>query len=582
VTRAMTVTRDFRLGAAVLATGLILSAVYFLFPSGGTVQLALYEAFAAVSVVSILWGVRHWRPVPAFPWYVFAAGQALFLAGDIVFDVYPNWSTPSPADYLYLVAYPLLAGMAVMLVVASGSFRRIGAVADGLIVTLAFAVFQWIFVMSPVLHQGGPLGQRIVLGGLYPFMDIVLLGAYAGFFVSPAWRTPAFMFLVLGAAAQLLGDEANGLSGSAYMNGDWVDWGWMASYLFWGVAALHPSMRDLSRPVRSPARRVSRWRIASLAGALLTVPVARLIADARGQIIGVWVVAALGSALALFVVGRFAGILRALERIRLREEAARISVEEARRQLIDQNARLVETDRLKDEFVALISHDLRTPLTSIMGYVELALDEDGTPLDAERRGFLEVVARSADRLLRLVDDLLLAARLQSGQLKLTVEDLDIVDVCDQAVLEMRPRADQKGVSLSLDGEGPIPLRADRRRLLQLLDNLLSNGIKFTPAGGTVAVRVRQTDGGASIEVLDTGTGIEPGEEERVFERFYRSPGAIGAQVQGTGLGLFIVRAVVEAHGGTVSAARRASGGSVFRLELPANVKGLQAAPELVA
>jgi signal transduction histidine kinase len=578
----MAVRREFRLGATVLATGLVLSAVYFLFPSGGDVQAGLYEAFGVTSVASVLYGVRRYQPKPALPWYVFAAGLALFLGGDVTFNLFSHTSTPSVSDYLYLSAYPLLAAMALMLVARSGGFRRVGAMVDGLIVTLAFAVFQWIFVMSPVLHHSAPLGERIVLGGLYPFMDIVLLGAYAGFFVSPAWRTPAFVFLVLGVAAQLLGDEANGLSGSSYVNGDWVDWAWITSYLLWGVAALHPSMRDLSRPARTEQPHVSRWRIGSLAAALLTVPVARVIADARGQVVGVWVVAALGVVIALTVVGRAGGMLRTVERLRYREEDARRSAESARRLLVEQNARLVEADRLKDEFVALVSHDLRTPLTSIIGYVELALDENGAPLDGERRGFLEVVARSSDRLLRLVDDLLLAARLQSGRLMLNLDDVDLRALCDQAVIELRARADQRGVTLTLESDEPVPARGDRRRLLQILDNLIANGIKFTPAGGSVEVRVERTQGGSRIEILDTGIGIEPGEEERVFERFYRSPSAVEGEVQGTGLGLFIVRAVVEAHGGMITASRRVHGGSVFRLELPARVQDVSLEPELVA
>jgi signal transduction histidine kinase len=574
--------RESRLAGGILAAELVLSGIYFLFSSSIVTQDAIYEIFGGGCVVAIVWSVRHWRLEPRLPWLVFGLGNVLFVAGDIAFDISPDAAKPAVADYLYLIAYPLFAALPVMLIVRSGIHRRVGALTDAAIVTLAFVVFEWIFVMEPNLHAVGPLGTRLVAGVLYPVMDIVMIGAFAGFFVTPAWRTPAFAFLVLGALTQLLGDTAFRINGGAYHGSAWINWPWMASYIFWTAAVLHPSMRRLGHPSEEPETRVSRWRLVAIAGALLAVPLARVIADYEHKMVGVWVVAALSAAVSLAVVVRVTGMLQTLDRLRAREADARRTAETARRMLVDQNARLVEADRLKDEFVALISHDLRTPLTSIIGYVELALDEDGPPLDAERRGFLEVVARSADRLLRLVDDLLLAARVQSGKLTLTVEEMDIVDVCDQAVLEMRARADQKGVSLSLDGEGPIPLRADRRRLLQLLDNLISNGIKFTPGGGTVDVRVRQTDGGASVEVIDSGMGIEPGEEERVFERFYRSPGAISAQVQGTGLGLFIVRAVVEAHGGTVSAARRASGGSVFRLELPASVKGAPTEPELVA
>jgi len=578
----MVALRDFRLGAAVFAAELAVSGAYFL-SSSTVLHYALYEVFAGVALAAVIWAVRRYRPRPALPWLVFAGGIALFIAGDVLTDVYPHWASPSPADGFYLAAYPLFAAMAVMLVVSSGGYRRLGAIADGLIVTFAFAVFQWIFVMSPALHEHGSVGGRIVLGGLYPLMDILLLGAYAGFFASPAWRTPAFGLLVLGTAMQLLGDEATGLAKPSHnVTGSWAAVPWALSYVFWGIAALHPSMRDLSRPDRSPSRRVSRWRMASLAGALVTVPVARLIADIRGDTVGVYVVAVLGIAVALLVVARLSGILRALERTRAREEAARLTVEEARSRLVEQNARLVEADRLKDEFVALVSHDLRTPLTSIIGYVELALDEAGPPLDAERRGFLKIVARSSDRLLRLVDDLLLAARVQSGQLVLTVEDVDLAALCEQAVLELYARAEQKGVSLALRRASSIPIRADRRRLLQLLDNLISNGIKFTPRGGSVEVRLATTGEGAVVEVLDTGIGIETGEEERVFERFYRSPGAVSSQVQGTGLGLFIARAVVEAHGGRISASRRAGGGTVFRLQLPSAVAPATSEPELVA
>src|ERR1700719_2270829 len=138
----MRVSRDYRLGAGVLGAELVLSGIYFLFPSTGIVQYTLYEVFGGGCVVAILWAVRHYRPKPALPWLVFAAGNVLFVAGDIVVDVYPNWSQPGPADYLYLTAYPLFAATAVMLVVASGSHRRVGALTDAAIVTLAFAVFE--------------------------------------------------------------------------------------------------------------------------------------------------------------------------------------------------------------------------------------------------------------------------------------------------------------------------------------------------------------------------------------------------------------------------------------------------------
>ena len=565
----MRVSRDYRWGAGILGVELALSGIYFLFPSSVVAQDTIYEIFGGGCVVAIVWALRRYRPEPRVPWLVFAAGSVLFVAGDIAFDISPNAATPAIADYLYLIAYPLFAALPVMLVVSSGSHRRLGALADAVIVTLAFVVFEWIFVIQPALHQDWPLGQRTVVGVLYPVMDIVLLGAFAGFFVSPAWRTPAFGFLVAGAAAQLLGDVANTINGSAYSGGGWINWPWMATYIFWTAAVLHPSMRKLSQPADEPETRVSRWRLVALAGALLTVPVARVIADVNHKAVGVWVVGALQTAIALLVIARMGVILDTVDRIRGR--------------LTAQNEELVRADQLKDEFIALVSHDLRTPLTSIIGYVELALDEDGSaPLDDERRRYIQVVARSSDRLLRLVDDLLLAARLQSGRFMLTVDDADLEAVASEALDEMHARADRRGISLFLACDGPTRIKCDRRRVLQLLDNLISNAVKFTPEGGRVELRVERTLTGAAIEIHDTGVGLDPGDEERIFDRFYRAASAVADQVPGTGLGLFIARAIAERHGGTLVARRREGGGSIFRLDLPAQAIATTAEPELVA
>ncbi len=553
----MRVSRDYRLGAGILGVELVLSGVYFLFPSSVVTQDTIYEIFGGGCVVAILWSVRHWGFEPRLPWLVFALGNVLFVAGDIAFDISPDAAQPAVADYLYLIAYPLYAALPVMLIVHSGVRRRIGALTDAAIVTLAFVVFEWIFVMEPNLHSGGPLGPRIVAGALYPVMDIVLLGAFAGLFVTPAWRTPAFAFLVLGAVSQLLGDTANRINGSVYSGGAWINWAWMASYIFWTAAVLHPSMRRLGQRSEEPETHVGHWRLLALAGALLTVPIARVMADSQHRRVGIWTLAGLQAAIALLVVARMGVIVDTVNKIRAR--------------LVEKNQELVEADLLKDEFIALVSHDLRTPLTSIIGYVELALDDEGgTPLDEERRRYIEVVARSSDRLLRLVDDLLLAARLQSGRLTLAVEDVELESVTAEALDEAHARAERKGVSLFLSCDGPIRIECDRRRLLQLLDNLVGNAVKFTPEGGRVEVRVERTLAGAAIEVQDTGIGFPPGEEERIFDRFYRAQSAVSDQVPGTGLGLFIARAIAERHGGTLVARRREGGGSIFRLELPSS------------
>jgi signal transduction histidine kinase len=216
-----------------------------------------------------------------------------------------------------------------------------------------------------------------------------------------------------------------------------------------------------------------------------------------------------------------------------------------------------------------------------MGYVELALEDVGDPLDGERRGYLEVVSRSSERLLRLVDDLLFVARLQAGRLVLERSQLDLCVIAAQAAEEARPRAEGKHLALEFSGDGPVMIEADKGRLFQLLDNLISNAIKFTPEGGRVDVVVAHADEGAVLEVSDTGIGLAPGEAQQVFDRFFRSSRVVAQQVPGTGLGLFISRAIVEAHGGTIGVSSRDGGGTTFRIELPTRIPHSKTA-ELVA
>jgi signal transduction histidine kinase len=556
--------------AAVLVTGTALSAVYFTLTPGAT-QNNLYDVVGLGSALAIAAGVALNKPDYPLPWLLFAGGNMLFAVADVIFNQLVSPPVPSIADWFYLAGYPLLTLGLLLLLMRAGGRHRLAAIAEAGIVTAAFALFQWVWIIDGIVDGPGSLGNRVVTAA-YPAMDVILVAGLAGFFVSAAWRTPAFVLLISSALAVLASDDAYGVAPSAYKSGSLVDLGWLLSYVLWAAAALHPSMRDLSRPVRRSTRtRIHPVRIALLTCALMTAPVVLFIQSGRRSGLDPIAIGLAGSVIAVLVVARLVGILRGLERIRERERSARADAEQAQMLLALQNKRLLESDRLKDEFVALISHDLRTPLTSIMGYVELALEDVGDPLDDERRGYLEVVSRSSERLLRLVDDLLFVARLQAGRLVLTRSQLDLGVIAAQAVEEARPRAEGKQLTLAFSGAGKALLEGDRGRLFQLLDNLISNAIKFTPEGGRIDVAVRPTGGGAVLEVSDTGIGLAPDETEHVFERFFRSSRVVAQQVPGTGLGLFISRAIVDAHGGTIGAASRNGGGTTFRIALPARV-----------
>ena len=235
-------------------------------------------------------------------------------------------------------------------------------------------------------------------------------------------------------------------------------------------------------------------------------------------------------------------------------------------ELSAQNEGLRELDRLKDEFIATVSHELRTPLTSIIGYIELLRDES---MDGPNTGqFTEVIGRNAEQLLRLVADLLFLSRMRTGKLAIDLHATDLAGLAAKAVAEMRPQARRKNVELVLSATAVPPFAADPVRITQLLGNLISNAVKFTGAGGRVEVSIGAQEDGAVLAVADTGAGIPAADREKIFERFYRSATAARLVVPGTGLGLPIVKAIVEAHGGSITVDSAEGQGSTFTVHLP--------------
>jgi PAS domain S-box-containing protein len=260
-----------------------------------------------------------------------------------------------------------------------------------------------------------------------------------------------------------------------------------------------------------------------------------------------------------------------LQALLAKERVARADAEAAQQALARQNERLRELDRLKDEFISLVSHELRTPLTSIRGYLELLLDGGGGDLTEDQYRFLAVVDRNSKRLMHLVGDLLFLAQIEAGKLALELDDVDLDEVVAEAVEAAQPIADEMGIELQAHVE-PTPIMVgDRSRLGQLLDNLISNALKFTPDGGSVDVWVSSLDGQVVMEVRDTGMGIPPAEQADLFDRFFRSSEATERAIPGTGLGLTIVKAIVERHRGSIEVESASGEGTTMRVRLPVRV-----------
>src|SRR5690242_623762 len=510
-------------GRLFAATGVGAIGVYFLLPADQ--QSVFYVLIGAASVAAIAIGaMRNLPRGERLPWFLFAGGLLGQVAGDAIFAVYEielkrEPPSPSIADLFYLGGYPLLAlGILLVLRRLGGQTSRV-AVLDTLVIFSGVTLVQWVFFIDPYNHQhfGSETARLVAMA--YPAVDVLLLVGFAQLLVGPGGRAAAYRLLMASVALWVVADEIYGLDPNGYHGGNWVAALWLGSYVVWAVAALEPSMARIALPDRRRLPRLTAGRLSLLAAALLTAPVILVVESATHHHVHALAIGLGGGLLGTLVLMRLGGLVRAVERAGLAERAARREAEQAQRLLTYQNAQLVELDRLKDEFVSSVSHELRTPLTSISGYVELMLEETQEP---ETRQHLAIVDRNAQRLLGLVSDLLFTAKLQDGRLELEKADVDLGDLVTQAVESARPRAEVGAVEVRAELEEAPVVLGEAVRLAQLLDNLVSNAIKFTPSGGSVVVRVRRTGDFACVEVSDTGIGIPDSERERLFQRFFRS------------------------------------------------------------
>jgi PAS domain S-box-containing protein len=324
-----------------------------------------------------------------------------------------------------------------------------------------------------------------------------------------------------------------------------------------GAAVLRRVAREFADPVRFARRAVAVLRARQpMTGEQLTC------ADGRTVEWDYWPV---------LVDGRHRGDIwlawdmsdrKALERQRI----------EAQRQLAEQNERLRKLDEARNQFLAIVSHELRTPLTSIVSFSELIKGE-AEGLTPEGVKFLDIIERNADRLHRLVGDLLMLDRLEAGALPLDLAPVSVADLTAEAVRSAAPAAAKQGIAIEVKTrEGPI-VAADHRRLMQVLDNLIANAVKFSHRNQRVLVTAGYHGDQWRIDVSDSGIGIPPAEAGQLFNRFVRGSNARTAGLPGTGLGLSIVKVLTEMHGGHVEVDSTLGRGSTFSVYLPETENG---------
>ncbi|MFT4218972.1 MAG: HAMP domain-containing sensor histidine kinase [Microbacterium sp.] len=238
--------------------------------------------------------------------------------------------------------------------------------------------------------------------------------------------------------------------------------------------------------------------------------------------------------------------------------------------------------RARDDLVASVSHELRTPLTSILGYLDLAIDDETVPDRARKQ--LQIAERNAERLLGIVADILAASSASRSSVELAINprQIDVADVLRAAVESLQPRAGERAVVLDDSGVESAPAYADPMRVRQVVDNLITNGIKYNRDGGAVMIGSTSDGDSTWILVRDTGTGMTEDETAGLFERFYRTQSTRATGVQGTGLGLSISRDIARAHGGDITVRSTPGVGSTFLVRLPSTRSAASPAPRMPA
>ncbi len=263
----------------------------------------------------------------------------------------------------------------------------------------------------------------------------------------------------------------------------------------------------------------------------------------------------------------------AVELLRTFATQSALAIQNARlfKEIEDKSRQLEAASRHKSEFLANMSHELRTPLNAIIGFSEVLGERMFGELNEKQEEYLKDIHASGQHLLSLINDILDLSKIEAGRMELELTDFDLPATLDNALTLVRERAGRRGIALVLTvDERLAQIRADERKVRQVVLNLLSNAIKFTPEGGGIDVRAVPVDGMVEISVRDTGVGIAPEDQEAIFEEF-RQVGTAAKKVEGTGLGLALSRKFVDLHGGRIWVTSQVGTGSAFTFTIPTRV-----------
>ena len=520
----------------------------------------------------------QWIPVGVFwlvavrtsfaRWEVILAAAAMTFnaAGDTYFalamDASGNLPSPSPADLGYLLYYPFMVGAVVVLVRRKSQKWTGSVLLDSTLAALGSAAI--LAVILGAVFDDATTDSTFVDGAiavLYPLFDLLLVAVVVGIAASPVLRLgPRWQFLVLGLLLFTAADIAYALLSSAgsYGSGTPIDAAWTAA-----VALIAVWVDGVGRPLPEQQASTSRARMLPIPALAVLAGLAVLLVATQTPVptIALVLAAAAVALSAVPVMFRQAMLVRLLEG---REEVV---------------AQLTELDRSKSDMIGTVSHEMRTPLTSILGFLGLVMDDPGVPDDA--KDMLLVADRNARRLETLVGNMLMLTRLDSGEAALALAPVDMARLVGRSTESVGSFADSRDVTLTIVCEVSVVVEGDEFQLERVVTNVMENAVKFTPAGGSVRVEVAagallDDRPAVAIVVADTGVGIAEDEIPQLFDRFYRAAKARDDVVPGTGLGLAIVREVVWAHQGEVTVDSAVGEGTTVRITLPLRQRAVEA------
>lgn len=554
---------------AVAALGLVVAIVAYAVSDTYWVERVCYDGTLLVAA-AVAWagaerGPRSGRTVPR----LIAVGVSLSALGDFTWDLLDAFGRPtdvSVADPMWMASYVALVG-AVWLVLARSRpdrGRDPAFVVDVLTVVVVCVLVFWRIAVGSILGEEGLGAFATVVWSSYPVLDGVLLALVARALMSARARRAVDGTFALGVVVWLLSDT--GAIVTPY-EGLWqvaVDAGWMVAPVLMARSTWHTHAGpDEATPEGTELEvlqeRVRGWRVSlGIAVVPLLVPPALDVAgELRHDQSHPWALA-LGSILLVALALARTALLMSSEERHVHE-------------LVEARDAALEASRTKSMFVATMSHEFRTPLTTLVGAMDMVRDTD---LDEDQRFMVERMERASTRLRSLVEDVLDFSVIEAGCLHLAEKPFDLHRLLDDLLDDYRTVADRAGVGLSWHRDAGVPQQVvgDAMRLQQVLGNLLDNAFKFTP-DGSVALRVA-TVRSASVapevvfSVSDTGIGIPADRIEAVFESFTQVDGSTTRPYEGSGLGLTIARRLAEVMGGTLQVTSEVGRGSTFEVTVP--------------